>query len=96
MVIVMDGGKMEQVDLKSQIKEVLKKNLNLAGLISDSIDGIAEPALRAAIAATDTKVDDIVLAALYQPLEDELKKIIVAQLDWDKLLGGAANSGEPV
>lgn len=73
-------------DYGANAKLILKKNVNLVGLIHDSIDGIGEPALREAVAKSGTKVDDIVLAALYQPLEDELKKLIAEHLEWEKLI----------
>jgi len=72
---------------KEKIKEILEKNINLSGLINDAIDGIAEPALREAVKKSSNKIDDIVLAALYQPLEDELKKLVADNLNWEKLIG---------
>lgn len=71
---------------KKELKKILKANINLAGLISDSIDGIVEPALKKVVADSPNKIDDIIMAALYQPLENELKKQIVANLDWDKII----------
>ncbi len=89
-------------ELKDQILAIVKKNINVPGVINDSIDGIGEPLLRAAVAKSETKIDDILLAALYQPLEDEIKARLKAL--WEGLLvaspaGGGelvSGSGEPV
>lgn len=83
---------MEQVDLKSDLLGIFKNNVNVPGLAADLIDGIGEPALRAAVAKSETKLDDIVLMALYQPLEDEIKKLIKQK--WEELF--QAGDGEPV
>ena len=71
----------------SKIKDLLKKNINIKGLVSDAIDGIVEPALKAAVEKSDNKIDDLIMNALYPLVELEIKKQIEANLDWDKILG---------
>ena len=83
---------MEQVDLKSDLLGIFKKNVNVPGLAGDLIVGVVEPALRAAVEKSETKIDDIVVAALYPLLEEELKKLIKQK--WEELF--QAGDGEPV
>lgn len=71
-------------ELKSVLLEIVKKNINVPGLANDLIDSVLEPALKAAVAKSETKIDDIVVAALYPLLEDEVKKQV--KLLWESLL----------
>lgn len=85
---------MEQVDLKGDLLKIVHGNVNVPGLFNGLVDGVAEPALRAAIAKSESKIDDILVAALYQPLEDEIKKLVKEK--WDSLLAAQSDDGDPV
>lgn len=56
----------------SDIKDILKKNLNIPELIKEVVKEIAKPALDEAVAKSETKFDDMALAALYPILEETL------------------------
>ena len=67
----------EFMDKKKLIELVLGNveiKVNLKGLFDGLIDEVAEPALKEAVAKSETKIDDLVVATLYQPLEDLLKQ----------------------
>lgn len=81
-------------ELGSNLLQILQKNVNVPGVFNDLIDEIAEPALKAAIEKSGTKLDDIVYNALYPLLETELKEQVA--LLWAKLLGASVPDGEPV
>jgi len=62
-------------DKKTQF-EILKKNLNVGGLIADEIDMVLEPALQKVVENTATPFDDVAKAALYPVLREELGKLL--------------------
>lgn len=62
-------------DKKTQF-EILKKNLNVGGLIADEIDMVLEPALQKVVENTTTPFDDVAKAALYPVLREELGKLL--------------------
>lgn len=70
------------------ILSILKNNINVPGLFNDLIDQVGEPALKSAIDKSDTKIDDIVFAALEPLVKSELKKYIAAK--WEELLSAPA------
>lgn len=97
MVISYESGdEMEQVGLKEDLVGVFKKNVNLSGLFDGLIDGVGEPALRSAIEKSETKLDDVILLALYQPLEDEVKKFVKAKIEALYASIEKSGDGEPV
>lgn len=63
---------------KKALSEIIVKNveikINLKGIFDGLIDQVAEPALKEAVEKSETKLDDLVVATLYQPLEDLIKK----------------------
>lgn len=63
-------------DLKEDLLSIVKKNIDVPGLVNDTIDQVLEPALRAAVAKSETKIDDVLVGALYQLLEDAVKEEI--------------------
>ena len=67
---------------KAKMMEVVKKNIDLAGLVNDTIDEILEPVLQGFVADSSNPYDDLLLAAIYPVLERELKDKV------EELLGG--------
>ena len=63
---------------KKALAEIIIKNveikINFKGIFDGLIDQVAEPALKEAVEKSDTKLDDLVIATLYQPLEELIKK----------------------
>lgn len=82
------------MELKEVLMESVKRNVNVPGLCADLLDGAVEPALRSAVEKSSTKIDDVVLNALYPIFEEELKKGIADA--WGKLLASEPKDGEPV
>jgi len=70
-----------------KVKASVLKNLNVPGLMGDVLDEVLEPALKALVADTANKLDDILLAAIYPQLEAELKKL--SKEYWEKVLAPA-------
>lgn len=70
---------------------IVKKNIDVPGLLDDTLDQILEPALLEVVAKSETKIDDIVVGALAPLLKAELKK--AGRDFWEKLL--ASQSQEP-
>lgn len=66
-------------DIAVVLKSSVQKNLNVPGLVNDIIDQVLEPALVNAIAKTETKIDDIILAAVLPKLKEEVKALVDAQ-----------------
>jgi hypothetical protein len=64
---------MEQ-ELKDQLVEIAKKHG--VALAKDLALVIAFPALKAAVAKSETKIDDVVLAALEAPLKEALEELL--------------------
>lgn len=62
-------------DKKTQLA-ILKKNINLGGLIADQVDLVLEPALDKVVANTTNPFDDMLKAAIYPTLREELQKLI--------------------
>jgi hypothetical protein len=62
-------------DKKTQFA-ILKKNINLGGLIADQLDLALEPALDKVVADTANPFDDMLKAAVYPTLREELQKLI--------------------
>ena len=78
------GGKnMSDVDVKKELLDSFKNNVNVPGLVSDLVTKIADPALRAAVAKTDTKIDDLVVATIAPELERQLISLITEK--WKSL-----------
>ncbi len=64
---------MEQ-ELKDQVVELSKKHG--VAFAKDLALVIAFPALKAAVAKSETKIDDVVLAALEAPLKEALEELL--------------------
>ena len=79
------------LDAGKELKSAVKANLNVPGFMDSMMDKVALPALQEAVAKSENKIDDIVVAALAPMLAVEIKKLIHAE--WDKLFSA---SGEPV
>lgn len=67
-------GFMDKKKLATILTSNVEIKINLKGIFDGLIDEIAEPALKEAVEKSETKMDDLVVATLYQPLEDLLKK----------------------
>lgn len=79
------------LDAGKELKAAVKSNLNVPGFMDSMMDKVALPALQEAVAKSENKIDDVVVAALGPLLATEVKKLIRAE--WDKLFN---SSGEPV
>jgi molybdopterin biosynthesis enzyme len=83
------------VDAGKELRAAVKAHLNVPAFLNAAMDKIALPALQEAVAKTETKLDDIAVAALAPVLASEVKKIFEAE--WNKILSGApSDGGEPV
>ena len=69
------------------ILEIVKRRIDVPGLVTDIIDEVLEPALDKLVKSTDTTLDDALKAALY-PLLSALMKEEAAKL-WAKVLPDA-------
>lgn len=78
------------LDVKKELLAAVQMNLNIPGLSDALIDKVAMPALQNAVAASENKIDDVVVAALAPLLANEIKKLIRAE--WGKVF----ESEEPV
>jgi len=61
------------INIKDKAKSILLENINIEGLAFGMIDDILEEALMEVVADTDNPFDDVMMASIYQPLEDMLK-----------------------
>ena len=62
-------------DKKAQLK-ILKKNLNLGGLVADEIDQVLEPALQKVVEDSSNPFDDLLKASIYPILRSEIQKLL--------------------
>lgn len=62
------------MDVKEQALEIVKKHGVAMAL--ELIDVVAVPALEEAAKRSETPIDDILLAALKEPLKETLKELI--------------------
>jgi hypothetical protein len=62
------------MDIQTQAKEIVLKHAKAMAL--ELIEAAAIPALEAAVAKTDTKIDDAVVMALKEPLKAALLDLI--------------------
>ena len=65
---------------KEKLIEIALKRLDIAGLVGDVIDEVAEPALKKFVADSANPYDDMLVAALLPVLKVEVKKIVEDQL----------------
>lgn len=82
------------MELKDQIIDIVKKRIDVPGLVKDAVEEIAEPALLAAVKKSENKIDDIVAAALLPILKEEMFKLLDEK--WKGLLAPAPGGGELV
>jgi len=61
-------------------------SIDLKGLANGLVDEVLEEALKKIVADSSNTVDDMLMAAIYPVLEAELKKVIEAKLDLEKIL----------
>lgn len=81
-------------EVKLDLIKLLKARVDVPGLLNDIIDQVLEPALKAAIDKSPTKIDDLAFATIYPVLKAEVEKFIKAQ--WDALsLVPAAPKADP-
>lgn len=92
IITYMENPMPESKTVSPALIDAIAKNLNLPEFLKAVINDIAEPALRDAVAKSSTKIDDVVLAALYPILEEELFKQFDAQ--WANLLGALSDAAD--
>ena len=90
-VQTMTEAEKKQAALKDDLLNLVIEHINVPGLLNGVIDEILEPALLDAVAQSENKIDDLIVAALYPVLEAEVKKQI--QKIWD---GIATQDGDLV
>lgn len=61
------------MELKDKLLVIAKSNVNVPGIVDQILDEVLEEAIKEAVKKTETVIDDLVAAALYQPLEDVIK-----------------------
>lgn len=66
------------------VKTILKEGVLLPKIFGEVLDEVLEPALQKLVASTETPLDDVLMAAIYPPLEKELKAL--ATKLWEDLL----------
>lgn len=69
---------------KKKFVDIVLKNVNLPGLLFDTIDEVLEPALDKIVADSKNPFDDMAKASLYPLLEKELKEL--AQKKYDEFI----------
>lgn len=76
---------------KAKVLEIVKQNINLGGLVADTLDEILEPALLKLVKSTSNPFDDALMATVYPLLEKELKELVEAGVNklFDKLEGNS-------
>lgn len=72
--------------MKDQIIKILLESVDLKKLACGVVDEIVEESLRRAVAKSDNKIDDAVMAALWPVIEREIKELINDKLDLAKIL----------
>jgi hypothetical protein len=60
-------------NVKGKLIVIAKKRIDVPGLMDDVLDQVLEAALVEAVAKSENKIDDILVAALYPQLEAVLK-----------------------
>jgi len=90
-VQTMTEAEKKQAALKDDLLNLVIEHIDVPGLLNGVIDEILEPALLDAVAQSENKIDDLIVAALYPVLEAEVKKQI--QKIWD---GIATQDGDLV
>lgn len=73
---------------KEVIYKILKDNINVTGLVIDSLDQILEPALKKVVDDSSNVFDDMLYASVYPILKKELKEQI------EKLVNGLLKTDE--
>jgi hypothetical protein len=71
------GIVMDKDAILKALGDIALKNLNIGGLMVDSLDAIIEPALDEMVKGSDNPYDDSAKAALYPILDKYLKEQIV-------------------
>ena len=59
---------------KATLLRLVKNNVNLGGLVADTLDEVLEPALKKVVERTDNAFDDMLFTAVYPILEKELNE----------------------
>ena len=72
--------------MNEKLKKILIASIDLKGLANGLVDEVLEEALKKIVADSSNTVDDMLMAAIYPVLEAELKKVIEAKLDLEKML----------
>lgn len=68
------------MELKEVGIEIVKKNINVKGIVFDILDEVLEEALKSAVAKSENKIDDMLMASVYPIIEKELKELIEKKL----------------
>jgi len=66
--------------MKVDVKKLLLDSVDLEKLAFGLIDDVIEVAIKEAVAKSETKIDDSVVALLYPIVEVEVKKLISAKI----------------
>ena len=61
--------------------EILKKHVNIGGILADELDLVLEPALQKVVDDSANPFDDMLMASVYPILEKELKKAIEERIN---------------
>jgi len=69
------------MDLEKKALDIVKKRIDIAGIISDVLTEIADEALTELVAKSDNKWDDVAKAALWPPLKAELERLSKQLID---------------
>ena len=67
-----------------KVKASVLKNLDVPAVVADMMDDILEPALKKIVKDSSNALDDVLMAAIYPTLENEVKAMAVKY--WEVLL----------
>ena len=66
---------------KKMMMEIVKKNINITGLVFDSMDQVLKPVLDDFVKDSSNPYDDMLIAALYPVLDKEIKAKVKELVD---------------
>lgn len=66
---------------REKLLEIVKKNINLKGIVGDLMLELLEPALDRVVEKSDNPFDNMAKAALYPIFEAEIKKLLEEKID---------------
>ena len=66
---------------REKLLAMVKKNINIGGVVSDILDEVLEPALQKVVDDSANPFDNMLMATVYPLIEKELKELVEKQVN---------------